>query len=80
MKTRHTTELAPARHSFSEGGFLSLCISLGMFVFFVGILVALFAKPLINTAASPSSATTPITIYEKETHCSIRNPTYEKAH
>ena len=43
MKKKHTAQSAPARRSLSEGGFLNLCISLGMLVFFAGILIALFA-------------------------------------
>ena len=51
MKNKHTAQSAPARQpvresfrsSLSERGFLSLCISLGVLVFFAGILFALFA-------------------------------------
>ena len=43
--TRRISVSAFARRSISEGGFLSLCISLGVLVFFVGLLVALFAVP-----------------------------------
>ena len=43
MKKKHTAQSAPARRSLGEGGFLNLCILLGLFVFFVGILVALLA-------------------------------------
>src|ERR1041385_5320100 len=41
MKNKHTAQ--PVRRSLREGGFSSLCISLGMLVFLAGILVALFA-------------------------------------
>ena len=34
---------APARRSLREGGFLNLCISLGILLFLAGIVVALFA-------------------------------------
>jgi hypothetical protein len=57
MKEKHTAQLphrvastrrisasAPARRSLSEGGFLTLCILLGLLVFFAGLLVALFAS------------------------------------
>ena len=51
MKKKHTARSAPARRparesfrsSLGEAGFLSLCISLGVLVFFAGILFALFA-------------------------------------
>jgi hypothetical protein len=45
MKKKHTAQSGPARNSLGEGGFLSLCILLGLFVFFAGLLVALFAAP-----------------------------------
>ena len=57
MKKTHTAQSAPARHSFGEGGFLSLCISLGMFVFLAGILIALFAandlQPAVRDRTPP---------------------------
>src|SRR4051794_2129215 len=43
MKKTSTTQSAPSGRRFGEAGFLNLCILLGLFVFFVGILVALFA-------------------------------------
>jgi hypothetical protein len=43
MKKTNTARAALAPRSLGEGGFLNLCILLGLFVFFVGILVALFA-------------------------------------
>ena len=43
MKKKHTAQSAPARRSVREGGFLNLCISLGVLVFLAGILIALFA-------------------------------------
>ena len=45
MRKRHTAQSAPARRSLGEGGFLSLCIFLGLLVFFAGALLALFAMP-----------------------------------
>jgi len=39
MKSKHSPESALALPSNGEGGFLNLCIFLGLFVFFVGILV-----------------------------------------
>src|SRR5712671_264689 len=56
MKKKHTAQLrhrvastrsisvsAPALHSLREGGFSSLCIFVGLLVFFAGLLLALFA-------------------------------------
>ena len=54
MKKKHTAQSAPARRSrllrrsscegwIGEGGFASLCIFLGILVFFAGVLLALFA-------------------------------------
>src|SRR6267378_3041614 len=56
MKKKHTAQLrhrvastrrisvsAPARHRLGEGGFSNLCIFVGLFVFFAGLLLALFA-------------------------------------
>ncbi len=43
MKKKHAAQSAPARRSLGEGGFLNLCISLGLLVFLTGIVIALFA-------------------------------------
>src|SRR3954452_3046842 len=43
MKKKHTAQSAPARRSLGEGGFSTLCISLEMFVFLAGVVIALFA-------------------------------------
>jgi hypothetical protein len=47
--TRRISASAPVRRNPSEGGFMNLCILLGLLVFFAGILVTLFA------AANPPS-------------------------
>src|SRR6266550_2537908 len=57
MKRKHTAQSAPARCSLGEGGFSSICISLGMLVFLAGILIALFAA----TGSQPFT-------YERRTH------------
>src|SRR6516164_1021293 len=51
MKKTHTAQSARAHHSLGEDGFARLCISLGVLVFFVEILLALFAaaNPLAFT-------------------------------
>jgi hypothetical protein len=59
MKTKHTAQSAPARHGrllrrsscegrVGEGGFLNLCISLGMLIFLAAIVIALFATSAIG--------------------------------
>jgi hypothetical protein len=50
MKTKHTTQSPPARRSLGKGGFLNLCILLGLLAFFAGVLLTLFA------AANPQAS------------------------
>ena len=69
MKTKHTAQSAPARHSFGEGGFLSLCISFGILFFLAGIVLALFAatdlQPSVRDRTPP---------HRKQLHISEPSP------
>jgi hypothetical protein len=62
MKKKHPTQSTSARHSPGEGGFLNLCIFLGLLVFFAGVLLALFAAsaPGRPREAKPPTLTRPI--------------------
>src|ERR1700748_2948455 len=48
--TRRISAFPPVQRRVSNGGFMNLCISLGLLVFFAGVLVSLFA------AANPPSS------------------------
>ena len=55
MKKKHTAQSAPARRSLGEGGFLNLCIFLGVLAFCAGILFALFATSAIGRTRRPEA-------------------------
>ena len=55
--TRRISASAPARRSLDEGGFFTLCISLGVFVFFVALFARLAAgRPHHAELNSPASS------------------------
>jgi hypothetical protein len=54
MKKYSTSQSAPARHTFGEGGFFNLRVLIGLFIIFAGVLLALLGFGAFSAQAQPS--------------------------
>jgi len=64
--TRRISASAPARRSLGEGGFLNLCILLGLLVFFAGIVFALFAATDLQPSTRDATRTRNAQVYRPD--------------